>query len=68
LFTAFPAASERAPGCSGAGLIGRVGLLTIMFSFAKIPMSVLMRRTASVHFREPVVAEEIFRMLEEISG
>jgi hypothetical protein len=68
LFTAFPAASERAPGCSGVGLIGRVGLLTIMFSLAKMPMSVLMRRTASVHFMEPVDTAKILRMFEEISG
>src|ERR1700693_1486192 len=67
-FTAFPDASERAPGGSGAGLIGLVDLLTIMFSFAKVPMFVLMRRTASVHFRNPVVTAQILRMFEEILG
>jgi len=49
-------------------LIGRVGLLTIMFSLAKMPMSVLMRRTASAHFMEPVDTAKILRMFEEISG
>src|SRR4029077_19728436 len=67
-FTAFPDASERAPGSSGAGLIGFVDLLTIMFSFARVPMSVLMRRTASVHFRKPVDSDQILRISEEIGG
>jgi hypothetical protein len=64
--TAFPDVSERAPGSSGAGLIGLANLLTIVFSFAKVPMSVLMRRTASVHLRKPVVIAKILRMFEEI--